>query len=1003
MNLPAAAQTYPGVVATPLDREVTALARQIADYGAGAEASVYRMSWWSDRMLGWAMSHPSFKTQLFRFVDVFPATHGDADVLRHVKEYFDGADVPKALDLGVDVANHLPGGGAITAGVARRNIRRMAEQFIVGTTPQDAVQGLHGLWRQGSGFVVDLLGEKTVTEAEADRYATRVDELVRALLDGTANWAPDDHLERDDVGPLPRVHVSIKPTALASLYAPLTREDGLLQAKSRLRPILKMAADRGAFVWFDMEHFDVKDLTLQLFQDLLAEPELVSLEAGCVIQAYLKDSYADLADLIAWSSTRATPIGIRLVKGAYWDAETIHSRAEGWPVPVFEHKAETDANYERCVRLLHDHHGEVRAAFASHNLRSLAYAVTYGRSKGIPDTGYEMQMLYGMAEPIHAAIRRLGLRLRVYAPVGELVPGMAYLVRRLLENTSNESFVRQKFADGRDLDALLSPPDVDRLPEPAPPSRRAPTSPANPQPYEPEPVAEWRRATVRSAFAAAVKAVDERRDPFDVPAIIGGERIHTSATIDSVDPGDTARVIARSAACTARDADTAIDVCKRAWDEWRRATPDQRAAVLFRAAEWMRARRNDIAALEVFEAGKPWAEADADVCEAIDFCEYYGREALRVAAGGVVQSPPGERNSLRYQPRGVGVVIAPWNFPLAIPTGMVTAALVAGNAVCFKPAEQTPAIAAKLVEALQASGLPPGVLAFLPGYGEDVGARLVEHPDTAFVVFTGSKAVGLAINESAARHQPRQRQVKRVVAEMGGKNALIVDADADLDAAVPAIVTSAFGFAGQKCSAASRLVVVGGVYDELMTRLTGAVAELRIGHPRSMGVQVGPVIDADAHYRIRDYTDLARAEGRVLIARDDVAAGGWYAGPVVVADVRTGSRLATDEIFGPVLTVFRAAGMQDAVALANDTDYALTAGVLSRSPRNIEYASSELRAGNVYVNRGITGAVVGRQPFGGFGLSGVGSKAGGPDYLLQFMEPRVVTENTLRQGFAPED
>src|SRR5437763_7104698 len=248
-----------GRVVTPLDDEVTALARRVADLGSGEKASVYRMSWWSDRMLGWAMSHPSFKTQLFRFVDVFPATHGDSDVLRHVKEYFDGADVPKALDLGVDVANHLPGGGAITAGVARRNIRRMAEQFIVGTNPQDAVNGLHRLWKQGSGFVVDLLGEKTVTEDEADRYASRVDELVRSLLDGTANWAPDDHLEGDDMGDVPRVHVSIKPTALASLYAPLTRDDGLVQAKARLRPILKMAAERSAFVWFDMEHYDAKD------------------------------------------------------------------------------------------------------------------------------------------------------------------------------------------------------------------------------------------------------------------------------------------------------------------------------------------------------------------------------------------------------------------------------------------------------------------------------------------------------------------------------------------------------------------------------------------------------------------------------------------------------------------------------------------------------------------------------------------------------------------------
>ena len=784
-------------MASLLDREATALATRIAELGEGEEASVYRMSWWSDRMLGWAMSHPSFKTQLFRFVDVFPATHSDADVLRHVREYFDGSDVPRALDMGVGIADRLPGGGAMTAGIARRNIKRMAEQFIVGTGPDDAAAGLHRLWKQGAGFVVDLLGEKTVTEAEADRYASRVEELVLSLLDRSENWAPDDALEHDDLGPLPRVQVSIKPTALASLFGPLTREQGLAQAKDRLRSILRLARDRGALVWFDMEHYDVKDLTLQLFRELLDEPGMETVDAGCVIQAYLKDSYTDLADLVAWSSDRAKPVSVRLVKGAYWDAETIHSRAEGWPVPVFEHKAETDANYERCARFLHDHHGQVRAAFASHNLRSLAYAVTYARSVGIPDAGYEVQMLYGMAEPVQAAIRRIGLRLRVYAPVGELVPGMAYLVRRLLENTSNESFVRQKFADRRELKILVAPPSVERLPEREAATRRPATDPLSPSAYEPEPHAEWRRAEVRAAYAAAIQRFDRDPTVIDVPAVIGGKRVHTAVTIDSVDPASTAGVVARSAACGRSEADTAVEACLAAWARWRRTTAVERASVLFGAAAWMRARRTELAALEVFEAGKPWAEADGDVTEAIDFCEYYGREMLRVDRGGTVQSPPGEHNVLRYQPRGVGVVIAPWNFPLAIPTGMVTAALVAGNAVCFKPAEQTPAIAYRLVEALEAGGLPPGVLAFLPGYGEDVGARLVEHPDVAFITFTGSKAVGLAINEQAARRAQGQRHVKRVVAEMGGKNALIVDVDADLDQAVPAIVQSAFGFAGQ--------------------------------------------------------------------------------------------------------------------------------------------------------------------------------------------------------------
>ena len=990
------------MAADPFEADVTALARRIAELGSDEKAGVFRMSWWSDRMLAFAMSHPSFKTQLFRFVDVFPATTGDADVLRHIDEYFEGGDVPKLLDVGIDVADHLPGGSKLSASIARRNIKRMAQQFIVGTSPRDAVGGLAEQWRKGSAFTVDLLGEKTVTEAEADRYAQRVDELMRTLLDATESWPPDDHLEFDDRGRLPRTNVSIKPTALASLYSPLTREDGIAQARARLRPILELASDAPAFVWFDMEHYDVKDLTLELFRTCVEDHP--AFEGGIVIQAYLRDSYPDIVDLVSWARSQNRRIGIRLVKGAYWDSETITSRAEGWPIPVFQDKDETDANFERCTRLLHESHDVVRPAFGSHNLRSLAYAVTYARAHGIPDSAYELQMLYGMAEPIQAAIRRIGMRLRIYAPVGELVPGMAYLVRRLLENTSNESFVRHRFAEARELDSLLAAPAVSSIPDPEPPVVRPATNPADPGPYHHEPHAEWRRERVRLTFALHLYDADLRRTPEDVPAVIAGERVSTRAGIESVDPAEPDRVLAVSASCGAAEADDAVAVALKAFEGWRRTAASERAAVLFRAAQWMRARRGELAAIEVFEAGKPWKEADGDVCEAIDFCEYYGREMLRLDAGGAVESPPGERNSLHYQGKGVGLVIAPWNFPLAIPTGMVAAALVTGNAVLFKPAEQTPLIAYRLVQALEAGGLPPGVLSFLPGVGEDVGAHLVAHKDVNFVVFTGSKAVGLSINETAAQHAAGQRHVKRVVAEMGGKNALIVDADADLDQAVPAVLGSAFGFAGQKCSAASRLVVVDAVADELLARLAGAAAVLRIGHPSHMATQVGPVIDAEAYKRLISAVESAPEQGRVVFSApaSSMPERGWFVPPTIVDSVSADAPLARDELFGPVLTVFRAKSFEAAVEAANDTEYALTAGVLSRSPHNIEVASRELRAGNVYVNRGITGAVVGRQPFGGFGMSGVGSKAGGPDYLLQFLDPRVVTENTLRQGFAPE-
>jgi RHH-type proline utilization regulon transcriptional repressor/proline dehydrogenase/delta 1-pyrroline-5-carboxylate dehydrogenase len=351
----------------------------------------------------------------------------------------------------------------------------------------------------------------------------------------------------------------------------------------------------------------------------------------------------------------------------------------------------------------------------------------------------------------------------------------------------------------------------------------------------------------------------------------------------------------------------------------------------------------------------------------------------------------------------MGVVIAPWNFPLAIPCGMVTAALVTGNTVLFKPAEQTPGIAYRLVQILLEAGVPPGALAFLPGVGEEVGAELVTRPEVSFVTFTGSAPVGLSIIEHAAVHQPGQGHVKRVVAEMGGKNAIVVDTDADLDQAVPAIVASAFGYAGQKCSAASRVIGLGPIFDELVDRLAGASELVIVGHPRELRTSVGPVIDEDAWKRVRRYQEAARVEGEVVVQRNDLPDGGWYVGPTVMVTDQPGCRVASEEIFGPVLVAMRADDFDQALDLAGSTDYALTGGLFSRSPARIARAAEEFRAGNLYVNRGITGALVGRQPFGGFGMSGVGSKAGGPDYLLQFVEPKVLTENTIRQGFAPSE
>jgi RHH-type proline utilization regulon transcriptional repressor/proline dehydrogenase/delta 1-pyrroline-5-carboxylate dehydrogenase len=486
------------------------------------------------------------------------------------------------------------------------------------------------------------------------------------------------------------------------------------------------------------------------------------------------------------------------------------------------------------------------------------------------------------------------------------------------------------------------------------------------------------------------------------PPIINNQVVHTDATVDSLDPSHSRQVVGRWGRATVEHAKQALAAAESAFFAWRDTDPGERAAYLERAAEVMRRRRFELAAWEVYECGKQWRESDADVAEAIDFCNYYAQEMRRLAVPRQ-RDVPGEENVYFYEPRGVTIVLAPWNFPLAILTGMTTAAVVTGNTVVMKPAEQSSVVAAKLMEVLQEVALPPGVVNFLPGVGEEVGPVLVNDPRTAMLAFTGSREVGLLIYRQAAETPRGQHHIKHVLTEMGGKNAIIVDADADLDEAVQGVRSSAFGYQGQKCSACSRVIVLEGVYEQFVPRLVEATRSLKIAPAEDPGCAVGPVIDEDAYKRILAAIERGKHEGRLLFAGDvgALAGEGHFIGPHLFADVDPSASLAQEEIFGPVLAVVKARDLDHALDIANGTPYALTGGFYSRSPANIEKVKKLFRVGNLYINRKTTGALVDRQPFGGFKLSGIGYKAGGPDYLLQFMIARTVTENTLRRGFAP--
>jgi RHH-type proline utilization regulon transcriptional repressor/proline dehydrogenase/delta 1-pyrroline-5-carboxylate dehydrogenase len=896
--------------------------------------------------------------------------------------------------------------GGITADVARLGANRMARRFIAATDLPEAIEAVQALRARHLAFTIDLLGEAVLSAVEAERYQQLYLSLVAGLADAATKWTVDPQIDRTAAGkPFPPVNVSVKLSSLYSQFDPIDPDGTSRAVRDRLRPILRLARQRGVFVNIDMEQYAYKDVTLQIFRDVFAEPEFRDwADVGIAIQAYLLDSGEDLRQLARWvERDRGTPVWIRLVKGAYWDYETVIAAQNDWPVPVYTDKAETDANYERQTTFLIENAHLLKPAIASHNIRSIAHAISEAERCDLPPRDYEFQMLFGMADPIKDALVRQGHRVRVYTPFGQLLPGMAYLVRRLLENTSNESFLKAGFADGQSEERLLMNP-VQVLSSRGSARGAAASGGTADRPaagrFRNEPLTDFSGREARQQFADALSAARGRLGE-TWPLVIGGKRIETGEWVESRNPADRSQVVGRCAAATAALATQAVDAARDAFPVWRDTPVAQRAKLLRGVAKVLRRRRFELSAVEVLETGKQWRESDADIAEAIDFCEYYAVEMLRLDSP-QRRDVPGEANAYFYEPRGVAVVIAPWNFPLAILCGMTAAALVAGNTVVMKPAEQSPVVAAMLMEAFEEVGFPPGVVNYLSGVGEVVGPPLVKHPDTSVIAFTGSRQVGLLIGRQAAEMTPGQEQIKRVIAELGGKNAVIVDDDADLDEAVHGVVASAFGYSGQKCSACSRVIVLNDVYDAFVARLVEATRSLKIGPAEDPGTFVGPVIDDEAQQRILATIERARREARIAYQADvsTLARTGSFVPPTIFADVSPTASIAQEEIFGPVLAVIRAADLTDALRIANGTKYALTGGLFSRSPANIDRVRREFRVGNLYINRKITGALVDRQPFGGFKLSGVGSKAGGPDYLLQFLTPRTITENTLRRGFA---
>lgn len=975
-----------------LEERIREIGFEIYSSIKGDVPSFFDKTRWKGKIMEWSMKDDLFKVQLFRFIDALPVLKTNELVVRLLGEYFtEEVNTPNLIRGGIKAIRGKTIVPLIVASLIKKNVESLARQFIAGKDPEDALKSLETIRRDGFAFTLDLLGEAVLSDKEAGAYAEKYLQILDFLAPTVEKWQENSLLDRDDKGPIPRMDISLKISSFYSQLDPIDWNGSIENTKRGLRAVLRKAEKLGASVTFDMEHYYLKDITIAIFKSILEEEEFRKFRfPGIALQSYLRDSKEDLLGIIEWAKKKERRIAIRLVKGAYWDYETIVNKQKGWPIPVFLDKQETDQGFEEQTGMLLENTEFICPAIASHNIRSISNAIALAEALKLPKEALEFQMLYGMAEPIRRSLRDMNCRVRLYTPLGELLPGMAYLVRRLLENTSNESFLRKSFAENTPFEELIKPPH---------PQRRPARDDQEKNDFQNEPTTDFSKPDNRERMK---KSLEKVKKDFGkrYSLYIGGESVYTEREIPSLNPAKPGEVIGRVCSAGKKEALKTIEVARKAWAQWRNTPPKERAEYLFRAAEELRKRRFELTALEVYEVGKNWKEADADVVEAIDFLEYYGREMIRLGTPSPLSDYPGEENRYLYEPKGVGVVISPWNFPLAIPAGMVSAGIVAGNCVIFKPSELSSVTGWKLSEAFRAAGLPSGVLQFLSGPGEEIGEYLVSHADIDFIAFTGSKEVGLKIVEIASKTHSEQRNVKRVVAEMGGKNAIIVDETADLDEAVKGVLESAIGYQGQKCSACSRVIVIGEIAAEFCERLKEAVKSIKIGPPEDPGNFMGPVIDEDAFKKITYYKEIGEKEGRVLLKRE-ANGEGYFIGPVIFIDVRPDSSIAQEEIFGPVLTVFKAEDIDEAIDIASHTIFALTGGLFSRSPANIEKVKNELRVGNLYINRKITGALVGIQPFGGFGMSGIGSKAGGPDYLIQFLNPRSISENTLRRGFAP--
>ena len=865
-------------------------------------------------------------------------------------------------------------GEPFVRGAIRQAMKIMAEQFIVGETIDGAIERAAPREALGYRYSYDMLGEAARTAGDAERYFAAYEQAIDAVgraADGAARIEA-------------RPGISIKLSALHPRYEVAQARRVFGELLPRVEALAERAAGAGIPVTLDAEESDRLELSLELFERLARSPALAGWDGlGLAVQAYQKRAIHVCDWLVALAGDVRRRLMVRLVKGAYWDTEIKLAQVLGLDdYPVFTRKQATDVSYIACAQALLAAGERIFPQFATHNSHSVATVLECAGAR----RDFEFQKLHGMGDALYdALVPETGIPCRVYAPVGGHRDLLAYLVRRLLENGANSSFVHQVGDPDTPLERLVADP-IAALPQPYAPHPRVP----RPRFLLPD------RLNARGLDLAdrAVLARLAQRIAADRGAATAARGVRAIT-----EPADRRRIVGAVRDADGAELDAAVRSAAAGWRQWDATPAEERARALERAAELMEEATDELVSLCVREAGKTLPDAVAEVREAVDFCRYYAaRGRADFGTPLALPGPTGEANSLGLAGRGVFACISPWNFPLAIFTGQVSAALMAGNAVVAKPAEQTPLIAGRAVALLHEAGVPREVLQLVAGTGESVGAPLVRHPLVAGVVFTGSYETARAINQAlAARDGP----ILPFIAETGGLNAMVVDSSALPEQVVADTLASAFQSAGQRCSSARLLLVQDDAAPRILEMLAGAMAELAVGDPSSPETDVGPVIDAEAkgtHWRRTSRGCAPGARPLAAVPLPEHAKHGTFVTPV--AFEITLDDLPEREVFGPVLHVvrYRAADLDRVLDAVAATGYGLTLGIHSRIERFVERVRTRLRVGNTYVNRNMIGAVVGVQPFGGEGLSGTGPKAGGPHYLPRFAVERTLTVNTAAAG-----